>query len=39
MFVEHLYTESVNDKSSMETENFKNLMFVWTEKFANNSRI
>ncbi|MGK9265386.1 tRNA-Val4 [Bacillus inaquosorum] len=30
--VEHLYTESENDKSSMETEKFKNLMLVWRDK-------
>ncbi|QUF64498.1 tRNA-Val4 [Bacillus atrophaeus] len=30
--VEHLYTESKNDKSSMETEKFKELMLVWRDK-------
>ncbi|MCI4170050.1 tRNA-Val4 [Bacillus spizizenii] len=30
--VEHLYTESENDKSSMETEKLKNLMLVWRDK-------
>ncbi|MCY8174178.1 tRNA-Val4 [Bacillus inaquosorum] len=30
--VEHLYTESENDKSSIETEKFKNLMLVWRDK-------
>lgn len=29
--VKHLYTES-EDKSSMETEKFKNLMLVWRDK-------
>nr|WP_326195139.1 tRNA-Val4 [Bacillus mojavensis] len=29
---EHLYTESENDKSSMETEKFKNLILVWRDK-------
>ncbi|MEC2309464.1 tRNA-Val4 [Bacillus atrophaeus] len=29
--VEHLYTESENDKSSMETEKFKELMLVWRD--------
>ncbi|OBA09100.1 tRNA-Val4 [Bacillus subtilis] len=30
--VEHLYTESENDKNSMETEKLKNLMLVWRDK-------
>ncbi|MCY9183742.1 tRNA-Val4 [Bacillus halotolerans] len=30
--VKHLYTESENDTSSMETEKFKNLMLVWRDK-------
>ncbi|MCY7757471.1 tRNA-Val4 [Bacillus inaquosorum] len=30
--VEHLYTESENDKSSIETEKFKILMLVWRDK-------
>ncbi|MCY8973051.1 tRNA-Val4 [Bacillus atrophaeus] len=29
--VEHLYTESENDKSSMETEKFKELILVWRD--------
>ncbi|MCY8103441.1 tRNA-Val4 [Bacillus mojavensis] len=29
--VEHLYTESENDKSSMKTETFKNLILVWRD--------
>ncbi|OIK22642.1 tRNA-Val4 [Bacillus amyloliquefaciens] len=30
--IEHLYTESENDRNSMETEKFKELIFVWRDK-------
>lgn len=30
--IEHLYTKSENDKSSMETEKFKELILVWRDK-------
>ncbi|MCY8173237.1 tRNA-Val4, partial [Bacillus inaquosorum] len=30
--VEHLYTESENDKNSLETVKFKELMLIWRDK-------